>query len=249
MYNRCLGQPKVLVAVFHIATAQFCSVRLILIYLITASMPLGTLPTPELLQMYELLPQYGPLLQPLKVCSCKPVSYMLADWHMQDGNFKAVLKHLDAHRAWHLQKGTYLLLKEKLETICWRNLIRKTSVFRLNIAGSSTDVKTIRLWVANKPVPERSPTLRLDVICKAAQFAFSDGSLDVDDIEAMCASLLEQVRPFDIVDYCDLTVSSIVQGYLKAYIWHARRQIVFQKGPPYGFPKVSSVGAWREEEL
>jgi hypothetical protein len=36
-------------------------------------------------------------------------------------------------------------------------------------------------------------------------------------------------------------VSRGAQGYLKAYVWHATSQIVFQKGSPFGFPPVSSV--------
>lgn len=46
--------------------------------------------------------------------------------------------------------------------------------------------------------------------------------LDQDDIEAMCASLMEQ-------------------GYIKAYIWQSKGMMVLQKGERLGFPAVSSV--------
>lgn len=46
--------------------------------------------------------------------------------------------------------------------------------------------------------------------------------LDQDDIEAMCASLMEQ-------------------GYIKAYIWQSKGMLVLQKGERLGFPPVSSV--------
>jgi hypothetical protein len=44
----------------------------------------------------------------------------------------------------------------------------------------------------------------------------------MDDIESMCASLMEQ-------------------GYIKAYIWQSKSMLVLQKGPQLGFPPVSSV--------
>jgi hypothetical protein len=44
----------------------------------------------------------------------------------QVGNFVTVLEELDRHRQWHLSKGNYLLLREKLEVVCWRNLARRT---------------------------------------------------------------------------------------------------------------------------
>ena len=42
------------------------------------------------------------------------------------GDWQRCLACLNAYKSWHLQKGTYLFLREKLEVICWRNLTRKT---------------------------------------------------------------------------------------------------------------------------
>jgi hypothetical protein len=56
-----------------------------------------------------------------------------------------------------------------------------------------------------------------------ATIAFGEAEqLDQDDIEAMCASLMEQ-------------------GYIKAYIWQSKGLLVLQKGERLGFPVVSSV--------
>lgn len=44
----------------------------------------------------------------------------------QRGDFRGVLSELNRWQAWHLKCGNYLLLREKLETICWRNLARRT---------------------------------------------------------------------------------------------------------------------------
>lgn len=41
--------------------------RIILVYLVTASLPLGVFPVQELLTEYELQGQYGPLIEAVKV--------------------------------------------------------------------------------------------------------------------------------------------------------------------------------------
>ena len=44
------------------------------------------------------------------------------------------------------------------------------------------------------PLPEKGPpTLSLHAVLTAALTAFGDATLDLDDVEAMCASLMEQV--------------------------------------------------------
>ncbi|GAA5854329.1 hypothetical protein JCM8547_001782 [Rhodosporidiobolus lusitaniae] len=167
--------------------------RLILIYLIAASLPLGYFPSPALLAHFNLTAQYYPLIPALR-----------------KGNFNLVLACLDAHQPFHLTHGNYLLLREKLEVLCWRNLARTT------------------LWVSTnaRPLPPSGPpTLALYLLLSAARVSFPDGeTLDIDDVEGMCASLMEQ-------------------GYVKAYILHSKRLLVLQKGPLCGFPPVSSVGA------
>ncbi|ORY89349.1 COP9 signalosome complex subunit 12 [Leucosporidium creatinivorum] len=164
--------------------------RLILIYLIAASLPLGIFPSLSLLQEFDLDDQYSALLAALKL-----------------GDFNTVLSELHRHMSWHLKKGNYLLLKEKLEVICWRNLARRT------------------LFVVTKGRPQPPtgpPTLSLHALVTTARIAFSDPSLDVDDVESMCSSLMDQ-------------------GYIKAYIMHSKRLLVLQKGDAYGFPRIASV--------
>lgn len=48
------------------------------------------------------------------------------------GDYTSTRNELDKWRSWHLSKGTYLLLKEKLEVVCWRNLARRTYVYSLS---------------------------------------------------------------------------------------------------------------------
>ncbi|KDE08854.1 hypothetical protein MVLG_00954 [Microbotryum lychnidis-dioicae p1A1 Lamole] len=164
--------------------------RLILIYLIAASLPLGILPTVHLLREYDLDDQYEGLLLALT-----------------KGNYVQVLAELDRHRAWHLSKGNYLLLKEKLQVICWRNLVRTT----------------LLIMTHGKPLPPSGPpTLSLNALVVTARIAFGDQSLDLDDVEGMCTSLMDQ-------------------GYLKAYIMHSKVLLVLQKSASFGFPLISSV--------
>lgn len=113
--------------------------RLILTYLITANLPLGIFPSPALLQKYDLQHLYQPLIKHLKVrfhlCLQKRADMS------QDGNYRALLGHLDDWQDWHVRKGTYLLLREKLEVLCWRNLIRKAFVSLNPVLDRKTDLR------------------------------------------------------------------------------------------------------------
>ncbi|KAK4056661.1 hypothetical protein OIO90_002213 [Microbotryomycetes sp. JL221] len=138
--------------------------RLILIYLTVASLPLGHFPSIELLRHFNLEDYFSHLIQALAVGSCK-------------GNFVHVLSELDRHQAWHRSKGNYLLLREKLEETCWRNLVRRTLFVTTN----------------GQPMPPTGPpTLSLTSLATAAQISFNDPTIDVDDAESMSASMIEQ---------------------------------------------------------
>lgn len=112
-------------------------------------------------------------------------------------------------------------------------------------------VQTNRLFILTNgnPVPPTGPpTLSLHALLAAARLVFPDGdTLDIDDVEAMCASLLEQVRlaraAFSSRESQTDWASATEQGYLKAYILHSKRLLVLQKGPMAGFPLVASVNA------
>lgn len=80
--------------------------------------------------------------------------------------------------------------------------------------------------------------LSLSTLLKTARVAFRDPLLDADDIEAMCASLLDQVSSCKLRPARSLT---LLQGYLKAYIQQERGLLVLQRGEQMGFPPVSAV--------
>ncbi|GAA5981148.1 hypothetical protein JCM5350_007175 [Sporobolomyces pararoseus] len=189
-------------------SSSWKNARLILIYLITASIPLGYFPKYDVLKHFNLDEPFGPgLIEPLK-----------------KGHWSKVLSHLNLHKAFHLKHGNYSLLVEKLETICWRNLTRQTLLVSTNGNPSPTN---------NGP-----PTLSLQLLLTSAKYAWKsipssttsqkeeeeeeDLELDLDDIESMTVSLMDQ-------------------GYLKAYIMHSKRLLVLQKGKHFGFPPLSSI--------
>ncbi|GAA5874257.1 hypothetical protein JCM16303_005791 [Sporobolomyces ruberrimus] len=204
LYQRRLGLARIdlgkSLRECHVGSRK--NARLIMIYLITASIPLGYFPRYDILRHFDLYDQFGPsLLEPLR-----------------KGNWSLVLEHLDQYQAFHLHYGNYLILREKLEVICWRNLARQTLLVSTN----------------GQPLPTTGPpTLSLSLLLKAARIAWrtttiggsgaAGEELDEDDIESVAVSLMDQ-------------------GYLKAYIMHSKRLLVLQKGKHFGFPPLSSIG-------
>ncbi|KAM0753006.1 COP9 signalosome complex subunit 12 [Meredithblackwellia eburnea MCA 4105] len=173
--------------------SNFHNCRQILLYLIVASLPLGIFPSEELLETFDLQEQFVDLLPALQL-----------------GDYVSVKAELDRWQEWHLQKGNYLILKEKLEVVCWRNLARRT----LFVATSGIPL----------PADGSPPKISLHALLTTTRIAFEDLTLDLDDVECMIASLIEQ-------------------GYIKGYMIHARRLVVFMKGPQVGFPPMSTVNA------
>ena len=54
---------------FHLCTNTHTkNKRLILVYLVAASLPLGVFPRPELLKSFDLGEQFDPLIHAVKVC-------------------------------------------------------------------------------------------------------------------------------------------------------------------------------------
>lgn len=183
--------------------------RTILIYLAAANIPLGRMPERALLREFSLERELGPLVESTR-----------------QGRFTHVLAALDAQRAWLLRHGIYLLLRDKLELVCWRNLARKT------------------LYVATdaKPQPAAGPPqLSLHALLATAKVAFPDPLLDIDDVECVCATLIEQVCLSGFFVSPARVRLKALQGYLKAYVMHSMRLLVLQKAHPFGFPPVAAV--------
>ncbi|KAG2174529.1 hypothetical protein INT44_006792 [Umbelopsis vinacea] len=85
--------------------------RLILIYLISARMVLGTFPRPELLAKYNLMDKYQTLCTAIK-----------------QGNLSGYQYHLERHMPTLLREGTYIMLKERVKVVIWRCLFRRVYV-------------------------------------------------------------------------------------------------------------------------
>ena len=105
--------------------------RLILIYLVTASLPLGIFPGEELLAEFDLQEPFAPLIHAAKVGSAMGAwlndnGGTKIDAQPQVGDYQECLHWLGSYQDWHIQKGTFLILRDKLELVCWRNLLRRT---------------------------------------------------------------------------------------------------------------------------
>lgn len=128
--------------------------RLILIYLIATSLPLGILPRPVLLEHFQLQDVFQEVVGSLRT-----------------GNWPGVLNGLERNRDWFRYKGIYILLREKLEVICWRN-------FFVIMAG----------------LKNGNPGTRLSLVqsVQTAREVFKEPSIDEDDIVCMASSLIDQ---------------------------------------------------------
>lgn len=105
-------------------------------------------------------------------------------------------------------------------------------------------LKVSRLWITDRPSAEskRPPVLKMDTLLQSAMIAFNEPTLDSDDVECMCISLIDQVRSTVMNARLSCCHSCFGQGYLKGYIQHSTGQMVFQRtAPTFGFPPVSSV--------
>ena len=106
-FDRCY--PQAFKEKRYSAQLDLLSYRLILIFLVAASLPIGIFPSAQLLQRYSLDHIFGPIIQ-----------------SVQEGNFELLSAALyGEHRGWLRYMGLWLLFQERLETLCWRVFIRK----------------------------------------------------------------------------------------------------------------------------
>ncbi|PWN54149.1 hypothetical protein IE53DRAFT_383280 [Violaceomyces palustris] len=127
-------------------------------------------------------------------------------YHLKNGNGFGAISELDRNCDWFRAHGLYLILKEKLSVGIWRNLIRKTLVISRLSAPPS-----------NAP-----PTIRLHTLLAAARLSWQDQGLDVEDVECIVSSLIDQ-------------------GFIKGYVLHSKAMLVLQKGNNMGFPPMWQV--------
>lgn len=84
-----------------------------------------------------------------------------------------------------------------------------------------------------KPQPTTGPpSIKLQVILPGARIAFNDATLDLDDIEAICASLLEQVRAriqvLDLAEVCGRDTSKRISIQLRSSFYKKDRNLAFR---------------------
>lgn len=179
-------------------------------YLVTASLPLGVFPKPELLQEFELDGQYFPLIDALKV-NLDAFSKTITRQQLLTLGCAGPSLETSNSVSQRLIDGK-TGISEKAPTCCygrssrsfaggtWRGervcAARIGAHHRPRLCADDDDVSAHRLFVAHSGNPQPGtapPTLPLKAFLATARLAFDDPSLDIDDVEAMCASLLDQV--------------------------------------------------------
>ena len=145
--------------------------RLMLLYLTACRLCLGLFPSEQLLHEYDLHSYFAPLMKAIK---------------SGDLNLLQQTLSVPIFVAWLVKKEIYFLLKEKLDVLCWRSLIRRTCLVSRSLSN---------------PPQMRVP---LDGLLDVARALTRDTSYDIFDVECITASLLDQVGA--TCYYCGLTV-------------------------------------------
>ncbi|UZJ51350.1 hypothetical protein CBS101457_000670 [Exobasidium rhododendri] len=179
----------------HCTNANMHNKRLILTHLVVASLILGIYPTPSLLVSASLDGPFQNLIESIR-----------------RGNGYQVDLELERWRDWHRKRGNFLLLKEKLAIGIWRNLMRRSFLIARLSAGIVPQ--------SNGKSPP--PILKLSAFLPMARLAWHDPTLEIDDVECVVASLIDQ-------------------GYLKGYVQHSTGNVVLRRTDDFGFPKMSGV--------
>lgn len=105
--------------------------RLILLYLTTASLPLGIFTVPQVLHMSGLAEYFLPLMKAL-----------------QQGDYQGFHQHLDANESWFSGHEIYLYLDQRCDMILFRSLFRRTFMLSYTTAQKTPNVRLSRLLVA-----------------------------------------------------------------------------------------------------
>ncbi|TIA87992.1 hypothetical protein E3P99_02853 [Wallemia hederae] len=102
--------------------------------------------------------------------------FVLLFTHARKGDAKALYAALDqpSTRAFFVRMGVYTMLKEKMECVVHRGLLRRT----------------LHTYMLLKKSP--NPIIPLNVLVKTLQQAHPDEDFDVDDAEAVAVSLIDQ---------------------------------------------------------
>jgi hypothetical protein len=183
--------------------------KLILSHLLVTAVILGIYPSAALLRATGLDGPFAGLIRCIQ---------------MGDGH--GMHAQLDHWRTWHSHHGHYLLLREKLEITAWRNLMRRSFLLARLISGlghPSAQMPSQSASSGNGPaVKTPPPVLKLTTFLIAARTAWQDDQLDIDDVECVVASLIDQ-------------------GYVKAYAMHSSGNVVLRRTPDFGFVKISTV--------
>ncbi|KAH6562706.1 hypothetical protein BASA60_011028 [Batrachochytrium salamandrivorans] len=157
--------------------AQLCTVqnfsakRAILSYQIVARIVRGCLPSNQLLHKYNLSNQFSELV-----------------FHIRTGNHRAYMQALDRNSGWFMQRCTYMIMKERVKLLMYRNLFH--SCFR----------------IVQQAYPDKF-NIHISIFTKAVEISgLSGDSVHNDEAECMIVSLIDQGYILGYVDHRTATV-------------------------------------------
>ncbi|KAF8300480.1 hypothetical protein DL93DRAFT_549056 [Clavulina sp. PMI_390] len=167
---------KELTQAFALCTNEVPSTkRTILIYATAACLIIGRFPTQPLLEHFGLSEQYSPIIMAIK-----------------KGDLTLFRTSMRRWRRWFGERGLYLLLKERLEVLVWRSLIRRLWL----LVAPRTQDGAIDISFYSKPIDSTnrkpSPSLSIDAILAAIRWSSDDPSYTVIDVESIVYSLIDQ---------------------------------------------------------
>ncbi|KDQ12429.1 hypothetical protein BOTBODRAFT_34401 [Botryobasidium botryosum FD-172 SS1] len=118
------------------------------------------------------------------------------------GHIAGFKSALDQQRSWFAKRALYIHLREKCEVLVWRSLFRRTLFANMRDRPKLDSTKP--------------PVLTFADLLAALRFSSQDNTIDVNDVECIAVSLLDQ-------------------NYLRAYILHSSSLLVLHKDVKYAF--------------
>ncbi|KAG5437028.1 hypothetical protein PCANB_001304 [Pneumocystis canis] len=152
LYQQQIARARghLLFAFDNCLSVSYKNKRLILIYLVTASIILGIFPSAELLLKYHLSQYFSPIISSLI-----------------KGDHRSFSEHInhESIRPWLLKKQIFLTIQDHCEILLWRSLFRRSFLITRDPSQKPPRIKLNDLLIAAKWIKKDDTYDLLDVEC------------------------------------------------------------------------------------